>query len=510
MADICKWSEFDSRSPSVHRRHGDPFPLPRVGKPRQATELIQRLDDACGALNSLASTDFYKTDNNRLSLTRVQLQMMDSLFDRVSSYGPKPSGLDEEASLRDLRCGANLYTQEAVNIADFDAEEMKILNRQLTPTSASELAPPEVRVYLDNFSTMVERTDEEREALRTTGSLVEPHWDPRLRHDRGSRDILYQKLFKCGLLTYRRRQKARVGMFAVKKKGDKRGNSQRLIVDCRQANSLMRRPPTTRLSTPAGLASLDFSQQSLADNGYSMDDVLQQDMQAGIETGDVGDCFYNFIVPRACSWFSTGDIVTRQEMRTLGIEEDHIFNEETGEMEPLSEDDQVYICFGGMPMGWSWALWMANEIICHQSLLAVGGSEANLVRDKKPAPHIKPTQPPLGVYVDNIHAFGGLEGEGGATMRKISQHFESLGIPFEVDNVDGCTTLDTLGLTFSVKGGVRVKARSDRAWRLWGATRALLRRRRISGEVLRVWLGHQPRISLPISIWAIVFQFGLK
>ena len=56
--------------------------------------------------------------------------------------------------------------------------------------------------------------------------------------------------------------------------------------------------------------------------------------------------------------------------------------------------------------------------------------------------------------------------------------------------MDGCTTLDTLGLTFSVKGGVKVKARSDRAWRLWGATRALLRRRWISGEVLRVWLGH--------------------
>ena len=87
-----------------------------------------------------------------------------------------------------------VYTQEAVNIADFDADEMKIFNRQLTPTSASELAPPEVRVYLDNFSTMVERTDEEREALRTTGSLIEPHWDPKLRHDRGSRDSLYESL----------------------------------------------------------------------------------------------------------------------------------------------------------------------------------------------------------------------------------------------------------------------------------------------------------------------------
>ena len=94
--------------------------------------------------------------------------------------------------------------------------------------------------------------------------------------------------------------------------------------------------------------------------------------------------------------------MTRQEMRTFGIEEDHIFNEETGEMEPLSENDRVYICFGGMPMVWSWALWMANEIICHQSLLAVGGSEANLVRDKKPAPHIKPTQPLGSMWITSM------------------------------------------------------------------------------------------------------------
>jgi len=41
-------------------------------------------------------------------------------------------------------------------------------------------------------------------------------------------------LHQCGLLTFRRRQKAKVGMFTVKKKGNRPGNTQRLIVDCRQ------------------------------------------------------------------------------------------------------------------------------------------------------------------------------------------------------------------------------------------------------------------------------------
>ena len=272
------------------------------------------------------------------------------------------------------------------------------------------------------------------------------------------------------------------------KKGNKAGNSQRLIVDCRQANSMMRKPPSTRLATAAGLTCMDFSADALAENGF---DMMDQDMPGpGMETGDVGDCFCNFSVPCACSWFSTGDTTTRTEMRRWGMEVDTIFDDDSLGQTPLHEDEAVYVCFGGMPMGWSWALWMANEIICHQALLAVDGSPSDLVRDKRKAPPIRPSEPPIGVYVDNVHTFGGKTGEAGRRMQLIAQRFEGLGIPFEVDNVDGATTLDTLGLTFDFSDGVRVRSKRERAWRLWYATKCLLRRRRVNGDVLRVWLGH--------------------
>ena len=57
-------------------------------------------------------------------------------------------------------------------------------------------------------------------------------------------------------------------MFTVKKKGNRPGNTQRLIVDCRQANYLQRRPATTRLATPAGLAALDFDWETLSAAGF--------------------------------------------------------------------------------------------------------------------------------------------------------------------------------------------------------------------------------------------------
>ena len=483
--DACRWNEFNCRRASDHRKHGDPFPMPRVGKPMLATPLSRRLDAALGSLNRLSTAVFEKTDNPGLPLTHVQLWMMNDLERRVAAYGEKPSDLDEEACLRELN--ANLYTQEANHVMQLDADEIKILGRHLQPLSAMDLAPQHARCVLEDFASSVERPTFELEALRSDGKLVEPHWDPALKHDRAARFKLYHRLHSCGLMTGRLRQKARMGFFAVKKKGDRPGNTQRLIVDCRQANTLQQRPPATHLATPAGLAALDWTEETLQANGFDYVDPL---LEAGIETGDVGDCFYNFAIPQACSWFSTGDHATREEMRSFGFDIDEIYNDETGRLEALAEDTAVYLCFAGVPMGWSWALWVAQEIVCHQCLLAVGGSPAELVQDRKPAPTIRPGQAPLGVYVDNVHTFGGHRKDAVVRMQLISEHFKQLNIPFEVDEVANEPQLDTLGMTFSFDNGVRVRGKRARVWRLWGATRALLRRRRVSGETLRIWLGH--------------------
>lgn len=69
----------------------------------------------------------------------------------------------------------------------------------------------------------MERPVQELEGLRKSGDLVEPHWDERLKRSRSARFALYKKLYDSGLLTVRRRQKARMGLFAVGKKGNKQG-----------------------------------------------------------------------------------------------------------------------------------------------------------------------------------------------------------------------------------------------------------------------------------------------
>lgn len=122
---------------------------------------------------------FDKTNSSSSSpLTNVQLGMMEDLLRRVKAYGSKPEGLCDEQALRELGCGANLYMQEAKNVVDLDASQIKILSRKLQPIAARELAPPAVQVFLDRFSDLIERPPQELEQLRNNSDFVEPHWDP--------------------------------------------------------------------------------------------------------------------------------------------------------------------------------------------------------------------------------------------------------------------------------------------------------------------------------------------
>ena len=162
----------------------------------------RRLDSAMSALNYLAMAAFDKTRSSEdIPLTSVQLGIMDDLWRRVLAYGGRPDGLDDDKALKELGCNANLYMQEAKNVVDLDASQIKILSRQLQPISARDLAPPAVQAFLDRFGELVERPTHEMEQLRMQDDLVEPHWDPGLKRSRSARFQLYDKLFHAGLLT---------------------------------------------------------------------------------------------------------------------------------------------------------------------------------------------------------------------------------------------------------------------------------------------------------------------
>lgn len=77
------WCEFDVRRPSLHRRHGNPFPLPRIGQQSALSQHFlspsRMIDRAAKSLNKLASSGaiFSETSSSSLPLTDVQRWVMD-------------------------------------------------------------------------------------------------------------------------------------------------------------------------------------------------------------------------------------------------------------------------------------------------------------------------------------------------------------------------------------------------------------------------------------------------
>ena len=74
-------------------------------------------------------------------------------------------------------------------------------------------------------------------------------------------------------------------------------------------------------------------------------------------------------------------------------------------------------------------------------------------------------------------------------MQLIVGWFEKLGIPFTTWGQTAPSEFETLGIVFDMKQRC-VRHRNKRAWRLYLATKALLRRGRVHGETVRIWLGH--------------------
>ena len=127
--------------PPKHRRHGDPFPLPRLSTEKGGdfsyTKLHRRVDAALRSLNNLAATSTVPISSSPPPLTSVQDWMLGDVWRRVAQYGEMPSTVSEAKAPGNLNKRAHLYSQEANHLVGTDLEKIKILRRRLSPLSGA-------------------------------------------------------------------------------------------------------------------------------------------------------------------------------------------------------------------------------------------------------------------------------------------------------------------------------------------------------------------------------------
>lgn len=148
------------------------------------------------------------------------------------------------------------------------------------------------------------------------------------------------------MVDFRLQRKSSVGLFCVAKKGDK----QRLVVDCRPTNALFEDSPKTWLSTPAvlGQLSLPRTEGMCAPN---------------ISAVDLVDSFYLFEYTALAEYFAIQYPVTAGDMDITHALLD-------GAIVPVSAEQPVFACLTTLPMGFSWALHLCHAVLCNLMVAA--------------------------------------------------------------------------------------------------------------------------------------------
>ncbi len=134
---------------------------------------------------------------------------------------------------------------------------------------------------LERFEERLLLTEAELKESRDREGLRRAHFDQKLIDDENLYLETIKTLYERGLLVFLRDTEERVGLFAVRKKN----GDQRVRIDCRRLNQLLRSPPHTRLATSGAFAEIS----------------LKTDSQVSYCTHDVAECFYQFAIPLSLS-----------------------------------------------------------------------------------------------------------------------------------------------------------------------------------------------------------------
>ena len=426
----------------TRRQHGDPFPLQH--NPRD-TQVDSPVSGAVDALNRLASgkLDAWQKQQTQKVPTAVQSNIFEHVRSCVARAGPCPAGMTPAKCLGDLLKSKSLYGETPNNLAEYDPEKLKVLQSQMQPKDLLSFLPPHAAPLACHPERFIELKPEEVARKRADGVACPavPYWDPRLRASEAARVDLILKLSRVGIIAFRRKIKASVGLFCVKKKDPQ---AIRLVIDARVANFHHKQPPVTRLGGCSNFAEIDLED---LDKRISFCDRHDSEKTGGgwANEADVADAFYQFKLPSVASWFGLDMPRPREFWQTLGVAGmETMFDDAAGCELPTEPGEICYPVINAVPMGWSWALYLANEAIAYQVSLC-GGTPGSEMKEKLPVPQLAHFRTVTSNYVDNIAILGWFKEDVTDRSRLVAEGFRSVGIPLVWSHPEPVQTLEMLG-----------------------------------------------------------------
>ena len=441
---------------------------------RKATE------DIFSSLNALATARASHTPQpgrvrQTSTLTPSQESALDRVVRSVARHGPPPSDLRPREAFQELLKSSNIYSEEGrLTVRPFDQGKVSLLQGSVEPREALDLVPDHVRQVLEEPARFLERHSDEL----ADEPHVEPYWDPvlnpRVRANHQRLLALLRRLADMGIVVATRRKKATVGLFFVEKKGDR----LRMIVDGRQPNQFHRLPPQTSMASVEALAAVQVGADWRQRCSIGSDEAALYAASV-----DLKDGFHQFKIPHLSEWF----VFDMPGVRAMDLGVQQVYDGDVGGFVDVAPDDYVWPAYGGLAMGWSWALWICHETLAHVMRASAGPRDATVL-DKAPAAHLEPGMVGDLPYVDNANVIGVEREVVQARLERMTAALDLLGLKWH-EKQDAAVEVEILGVIVDgVQGLVRPKPK--RLWRLYSGLTFLLKWRKAAGWQVRAVLGH--------------------
>ncbi|CAK9071939.1 unnamed protein product [Durusdinium trenchii] len=348
-----------------------------------------------------------------------------------------------------------MYSLSQCNVAPYDPDLLKVTKTATVPKPATQLLPAMEASWLEEPDQHIVRSAEEIAQWAAANGDFHPYWDETLRTDRMARHDLYRKLCNKSLIGFRKRIRAKVGLFFVWKSSRK---GIRLIVDARMPNACHKRPPKTKLGGASAIADVDaFADEddlALLNEGYGGPVELPCKMFG--DTGDVSDAFYQFSVAGLADWFGLDDPV-----RAADFEVTSVWDPDSGCQVDVDPDEMLFPVFLGMPQGWVWALHFCNTAVEYGMSKAIPATQ--FVKEGMPPPDPR-CGPISSVYVDNIGVFGFVEKVVDHSFDQSVANLERAGFVLHELN-KGNVEVVNVGIVL-YQNTLKIRHIKNRAWRL--------------------------------------------
>ncbi|CAK0792469.1 unnamed protein product, partial [Prorocentrum cordatum] len=426
-------------------------------------------------------------DRQKDQATIAKQRQLDKEAERKRASDPKSKGSAPAEALFELLNTSDMYDTEPQGLEVFDADRLKVLKRPTNPKPLeSVLSSFALTQHLES-ERRLERAAAEVEARIQDGLItpVKPYWDPKLRASRPALFALLKDLLARGLGGLRASIRARIALaFRAKK-----GGSQRVIVDAREANQLTQEPPHVQLGGPGALRDLDLS-----DAAFEIAGCDPRGADVRVASLDLHQGFYQCRAKRLGRWFG---VEFGFAAREWGVSP--CCDEDAERGVPVDGDTALYSVMEVLCVGFSWALYFCRAIM-EDAALAAAGPRARapgrpllplggLLREGAPALLVAPGRPVFSVYVDNGAVIGFNRADTQRGQDRYLARLEEMG--FIVHDIEPAQTgLTAVGLRFLGGSQLELLPTEKYTWRLYLAIERLLQQGRCPGVALERVVGH--------------------